>query len=169
MAGKTDKTDVAGKIKLFANRKTADASTQLGTRLVSDDKFRASFIKNPAKALADAGLKDLGPVQLTKRDEQLLNLLGDKRITELYTSGNFAELHEHVSSRYADLVRNPGGEAAFAVADFDVAIEVEAVAVAIVAVAAFAFGVVERFQDFATLQKRLEVFERRLSTLEMRR
>jgi putative modified peptide len=169
MPPKTDKPDVAKKIQLFSDRKTADATTQLGTRLVSDDKFRASFVKNPNKALADAGLKDLGQVQLTPRDEQLLNLLGDKQITELYRAGKFSDLQAHVSSRYADLIKGGGGLAASAVADFDVAIEVEAVAVAIVAVAAFAFGVVDRFQDVATLSSQFELLEKRVASLEGRR
>jgi len=149
------------------DRSAGEATTKIGTRLLSDEKFRRDFIKDPGKALTSAGLSGVGKVELTKRDVALLNIIGDNKINDLYQSGNFAALQEHVLSQYADLV-NPALQAASAVADFDVVIEAEAVAVAVVAVAAVAIGAVERFSEVNVLQARIAGLEARLQTLEKR-
>lgn len=157
--------DTAKKIRLFADKKAEAGLTQIGTRLLSDEKFRKEFIADPGKALSYAGVTNLGDIRLSKRDVALLNLVGDSRVNELYRSGQFEELEKHILSRYQDLV-NPGDVAAFAIADFDVAIEAEVVAVAVVAVAAVVIGAVERFDEINVLQARLASLEARLKTVE---
>jgi len=159
------KGETADKIRLFSDKKVEESTTQIGTRLLNDDKFRREFISDPNKALTKAGLKDLGKIKLSKRDVALLNLIGDKKINELYRSGKFEDLEKHIFAEYAEFV-NPLDIVSVAVADFDVVIEAEAVAVAVVAIAAVVVGAVERFSEINVLQARIAALETRLKSLE---
>ena len=161
--------DVLGQVKLFSDPQHRAELEQLTVRLATDPGFREKLNAQPSQALADFGIKIPASAKLNARDQLLIRMIGDSRISDLYKSGRIEELQKYLVDTYGK-IKDPSGPVESAVADFDVVIEVEAVAVAVVAAAAIAIAAVliDPSERFRTIEEMTGVQNARIAALEAR-
>jgi hypothetical protein len=128
-------------------------------RIMSDEKQREEFLKDPSAYLERAGIVSGRAVNLSERDKEIVKMVADPEVLAIYKSGDVARLSGYLRATYQGLVNDPI-RPAWTIADFEVAIEAVAVAIG---VAVFDVRMMDDYSEAARIEA---VLNRRIDALE---
>lgn len=136
--------------------------------LLADAQSRQEFLEDPVTYLRSTGAVVNEDIKLTDRDRDVVRLMADERVAEIYEAGKVGELETYLRESYPNLLGDPS-RLAWAEMDFHVLIEAVAVAIGVAFVPVLP---VDRVSEVARLESvlnaRLAAQEARISALEGR-
>jgi len=164
MSDETDKP--LGRQRLEALTANKEAVASISEAVMADPRRREEFLADPAAFLEQAGVQLPGSVELTDRDRELVRIVTDQEIGEIYKGGDVEKLKDHLRENYPGMI-SESTMVADTVADFEVAVEALVIAVGVAFVPIL---VADKVSEVARVESvvnaRLSEHEARLAALE---